>query len=90
MATAALHSRLQFHNFLSLCRCKYPLLLEVLHSKVHGQGVDAIIVAAVESIRAVAMHMNKACCRHVAATRSKLIMECIEPHPVRRSPQLSP
>ena len=68
--------------------CKYPLLLEVLCSKAHGQGVDAVIVATVESMRMVAMHANEAHRCHVVATRSKLIMECIEPHPMRRSLQL--
>ena len=90
VAAAAPHSRLWFHSFLSPCRCKYPLLLEALRSKVHRQGVDAIIAAAVESMHAVVMCANEACCRRVAAARSKLIVECIEPHPVRCSPQLSP
>ena len=68
--------------------CKYPHLLEVLHSKAHGQGIDAIIVAAVESMRAVAMPVNEARHHRVAAARSKLIVECIKPHHVRRSLQL--
>ena len=68
--------------------CKYPLLLEALRSKAHGQGVDAVIVATVESMWAVAMCVNEARRCHVAAARSKLIVECIEPHPVCRSPQL--
>ena len=91
MATAAPHSRLQFHDFLikPMQRiCKYPLLLEVLCSKAHGQGVDAIVMATVESMRTVVMRTNKAHCHCVVAARSKLIMECIEPHPMRRSLQL--
>ena len=88
VAAAAPHSRLRFHGFLSLCRCKYLLLLEALRSKAHGQGVDAIVVATVESMRAVAMHANEACCHRVVAARSKLIMKCIELHPVRHSLQL--
>ena len=91
MTAAAPHSRLQFHAFLikSVQRiCKYLLLLEALRSKAHGQGVDAIIAAAVESMRAVVMRVNKAHHRHMVATRSKLIVECIEPHPVCHSLQL--
>ena len=91
MATAAPHSRLQFHNFLikpAQQICKYPLLLEALCSKAHGQGVDAIVAATVESMHTVAMCVNEARCRRVVAARSKLIVECIEPHPVRCSPQL--
>ena len=91
MATAALHSRLQFHDFLikPMQRiCKYLLLLEALRSKAHGQGVDAIIAAAVESMRAVVMRVSKAHRRRMVAARSKLIVECIEPHPVCHSLQL--
>ena len=68
--------------------CKYPLLLEVLCSRAHGQGVDAVIAAAVESMRMVVMRVTKACCHCMAAARSKLIVECIELHPVRHSLQL--
>ena len=91
VAVAALHSRLQFHDFLikPVQRiCKYPLLLEVLRSKAHGQGVDAVIAAAVDSMRAVVIHANKAHHCHMVAARSKLIVECIELHPVCSSPQL--
>ena len=87
MATAAPHSRLRFHNFLIKpvqWIFMYPLLLEALCSKVHGQGVDAIVTAAVESMHMVAMHANEALRRHVAAARSKLIVEHIELHPMRR------
>ena len=45
-------------------------------------------MATVESMRMVAMCANEARRGCVAAARSKLIMECIEPHPVRRSLQL--
>ena len=91
VAAAALHSRLQFHNFLIKPMqwiCKYPLLLEVLHSKAHRQGVNAIVMATVESMCAVAKHANEARCSHVAAARSKLIVECIELHPMHHSLQL--
>ena len=91
MAATAPHLRLQFHNFLIKPMqwiCKYPLLLEALRSMAHGQGVDAVVMAAVESMHAVAMHMNEARHCRVAAARSKLIVECIELHPMRRSPQL--
>ena len=80
VAATAPHSRLWFHDFFIKPMqwiCKYPLLLEVLCSKVHGQGVDAIIAAAVESMCMVAMRVNEACCCRMAAARSKLIVECI-------------
>ena len=91
VAATVPHSRLWFHDFLikPVQRiCKYPLLLEVLCSKAYGQGVNAVIVATVESMHVVAMHANEASRHHVAATRSKLIVECIEPHPMCHSPQL--
>ena len=91
VAAAVPHLRLRFHNFLIKpvqWICKFPLLLEALCSKVHGQGVDAIVTATVESMRVVAMHANGAHCCCMAAARSKLIVECIEPHPMHRSPQL--
>ena len=93
MAAAAPHSRLWFHEFLIKpvqWICKYPLLLEALHSKVHRQGVNAVIMATVESMHAapVVMRTNEACRYRVVAARSKLIMECIEPHPVCCSLQL--
>ena len=66
----------------------YPLLLEALCSKAHRQGVDAVVSATVESMRMVVMRANEARRHHVAAARSKLMVECIEPHPVRRSLQL--
>ena len=68
--------------------CKYPLLLEALRSKAHGQGVDAVVAATVESMCAVAMCANEARRCRMAAARSKLIVGYIEPHPVRRLPQL--
>ena len=68
--------------------CKYPLLLEALRSKVHRQGVNAIIAATVESMHAVVMHANEAHHHHMVAARSKLIVECIELQPVRHSLQL--
>ena len=61
MASTAPHSRLWFYDFLTKPMqgiCKYPLLLEVLHGKVHGQGVDAIVMATVESMCVVAIHAN--------------------------------
>ena len=48
VAATAPRLRLQFHNFLIKPMqwiCKYPLLLEALCSKVHGQGFNAVIVA---------------------------------------------
>ena len=91
MASAAPHSRLRFYDFLTKPMqgiCKYPLLPEVLRSKVHGQGVDAVVAAAVESMRAVVMRANEAPRRCMAAARSKLIVECIETHPMCCLPQL--
>ena len=93
MAATAPHSRLWFHDFLIKPMqqiCEYLLLMEALCSKAHGQGVNAIITATVESMCVVAMHANEACCSRVVASRSKLIVECIEPHPMRCLPQLSP
>ena len=91
MAAAAPHLRLWFHDFLIKPMqwiCKYPLLLEVLRSKAHRQGVDTVITAAVESMCMVAMCANEACHHRMVAARSKLIVECIELHPMRRLPQL--
>ena len=78
-------SRLRFHDYLikPVQRiCKYPLMLEGLRSKSHGEITDAAVASAVESMRAVATRVDEARRQKEAATRSKLIIDRIEPHAV--------
>ncbi|KAF8592180.1 hypothetical protein K439DRAFT_392266 [Ramaria rubella] len=78
-------SKLRFHDFLikPVQRiCKYPLMLEGLRSKNHGESADTAVASAVESMRAVAKRVDEARRRTEVAVRSKIILERLEPHVV--------
>ncbi|KAF8476504.1 hypothetical protein JB92DRAFT_2838140 [Gautieria morchelliformis] len=78
-------SRLRFHDYLikPVQRiCKYPLMLEGLHSKTHGELADPAVSMAVESMRAVATRVDEARRQKESAARSALIIYRIELHPI--------
>jgi RhoGEF domain len=82
-------SRLRFHDYLikPVQRiCKYPLMLEGLRSKTHVERADPVVSMAVESMRAVATRVDEARRQKESAARSALIIDRMEPHPVRGLP----
>lgn len=57
-------------------------MLEGLRSKTHGGVADAAVANAVESMRAVATRVDEARRHKEAVSRSKLIIDRLEPHTV--------